>query len=142
MDVQDDGNEQPILSSMEKPVEHATGEKVEDKIENDNEPNATHIPPMSGKQKYNVGRLFMKRLIEDAIGEATDDFQKDEAHAEDITVKRSVLLSSHLDLKTRILNLSQRRDWVACETVLRLLERKTSESDVKKPLLSITDEVS
>ena len=141
MASQDDGNEHPILGAEGKSTEQATGKMGDDKNERDSKPNAMHVASISEKRDTNVGRLFMKKLIEEATGEVNNDVKKDEDHSEDITVKQSVLLNSPLDLKTRVLNLSQRRDWVACETALRILERKTSESDDKKPLLSVIDEV-
>ena len=45
------------------------------------------------------------------------------------------------DLKKRVLGLSQKGDWDACEITLKLLKKEAAEENITKPLDNVIDEV-
>ena len=55
------------------------------------------------------------------------------------TLKRSSPTIS--DLKKRVLGLSQKGDWDACEITLKLLKKEAAEENITKPLDNVIDEV-
>ena len=52
------------------------------------------------------------------------------------------ITSPSIDLRKRVLALSQKGDWVACEITLRMLEKEAEKEGDAKPLTNVTDEVS
>ena len=57
------------------------------------------------------------------------------------TSQRPPLTNPTIDLQHRILGLSQKGDWDACEVTLRMLEKETAEEHNDKPLEKVTDDV-
>ena len=60
---------------------------------------------------------------------------------EDTIVQRPPLTNPAIDLRHRVLGLSQKGDWDACEVTLKMLEKESREEQIGKPLENITDEV-
>ena len=60
---------------------------------------------------------------------------------EESIVKRPPLTNPAIDLRHRVLGLSQKGDWDACEVTLNILEKESIEEQISKPLENITDEV-
>ena len=77
--------------------------------------------------------------------EDTDVEEKKDANdgnelLKDTKLNRPILTSPSIDLKHRILGLSQKGDWEACEVALNMLEKEINEDP--KPMKYIIDEVS
>ena len=78
--------------------------------------------------------------------ENTEDTKKDADDNEKESTEnrnywnRPILTNPSIDIKQRILNLSQKGDWEACEVALSMLEKETDKDD-KAPMKNITDEV-
>jgi hypothetical protein len=64
----------------------------------------------------------------------------DEAVSENI-LERPPITNPTIDLRHRVLGLSQKGDWDACEVTLRMLEKEAAEEYNSKPLQNVTDEV-
>ena len=77
--------------------------------------------------------------------EDTDVEEKKDANdgnelLKDTKLNRPILTSPSIDLKHRILGLSQKGDWEACEVALNMVEKEINEDP--KPMKYIIDEVS
>ena len=64
----------------------------------------------------------------------------DDAGSENI-LQRPPLTNPTIDLRHRVLGLSQKGDWDACEVTLKMLEKEAAEDHNDKPLENVTDEV-
>ena len=63
----------------------------------------------------------------------------DDAGSENI-LQRPPLTNPTIDLRHRVLGLSQKGDWDACEVTLKMLEKEAAEDHNSKPLENVTDE--
>ena len=66
--------------------------------------------------------------------------QLDEGGSENI-LQRPPLTNPTISLRHRVLGLSQKGDWDACEVTLKMLENQATEEHNSKPLENVTDEV-
>ena len=66
--------------------------------------------------------------------------QIDEGGSKNI-LQRPPLTNPTISLRHRVLGLSQKGDWDACEVTLKMLENQATEEHNSKPLENVTDEV-
>ena len=59
-----------------------------------------------------------------------------------VNLQRPVITNPFIDLRQRVLALSQKGDWEALEIALRILEKEAAEEQNATPLANVTDEAS
>ena len=87
-------------------------------------------------EELSKGTFFQRTLNSHVINEG--NFGETLSHTSPLNLE---LKYPSIELENRVLSLSQKGDWDACESTLNILQREAAVENLTSPLANITDKV-